>query len=223
MSYWATANLSQAETFQMLGESLNPESTKILTDMPAVLRESLLFPYTSGLQFVQGLQATGGWTAVDDAFARPPASTEQVLHPDKYVANEAPLAVRLPKDLAARLGAGWKVGLEDTLGEFSLKVWLANAGGGKGAATSAPASAGWGGDRVALLDGPDGATAVAISTTWDTPADAAEFATAAGLVVDGLTQPGGVLAPAGGTTVTVVIASSADLVGRVENALGLAG
>jgi hypothetical protein len=223
MSYWATANLSQAETFQMLGESLNPESTKILTDMPAVLRESLLFPYTSGLQFVQGLQATGGWTAVDDAFARPPASTEQVLHPDKYVANEAPLAVSLPKDLASRLGAGWKVGLEDTLGEFSLKVWLANAGGGKGAATAQGASAGWGGDRVALLDGPDGATAVAISTTWDTASDAAEFATAAGLVVDGLTQPGGVLAPAGGTTVTVVIASSADLVGRVENALGLAG
>ena len=42
-------------------------------------------------------------------------------------------------------------------------------------------------------------------------------------VVDGLAQPGGVLAPAGGTTVTVVIASSPDLVGRVENALGLAG
>src|SRR5260221_9392389 len=223
MSYWAAANLSQAETFQMLGESLNPESTKILTDMPAVLRESLLFPYTSGLQFVQGLQATGGWKAVDDAFSRPPASTEQVLHPDKYAANEAPVAVSLPKDLASRLGAGWKVGLEDTLGEFPLKVWLANAGGGKGAATAQGASTGWGGDRVALLDGPDGGTAVAISTTWDTAADAAEFATAAGLVVDGLAHPGGVLAPAGGTTVTVVIASSPDLVGRVENALGLAG
>jgi hypothetical protein len=223
MSYWAAANLSQAETLQMFGESLNPEATKILTDMPAALRESLLFPYTSGLQFVQGLQTTGGWMAVDDAFARPPASTEQVLHPDKYAANEAPVAVSLPKDLASRLGAGWKVGLEDTLGEFSLKVWLANAGGGKAAATAQGASAGWGGDRVALLDGPDSATAVAISTAWDTAADAAEFATAAGLVVGGLAQPGGVLAPADGTTVTVVIASSADLVGRVENALGLAG
>jgi hypothetical protein len=223
MSYWATAHLSQAETFQMLGESLNPEATKVLTDMPAVLRESLLFPYTSGLQFVQGIQAAGGWQAVNDAFGKPPASTEQILHPAKYAAGEAPVTVSLPNDLATRLGAGWKVGLEDTLGEFSLKVWLANAAGGKGAATATAASAGWGGDRAVLLDGPNGTSAVAISTTWDTPADAAEFATAAGLVVDGLANPGGVLAPVGGKTVTVVIASSTDLVGRVENVLGLAG
>ena len=223
MSYWATAHLSQAETFQMLGESLNPDATKILTDMPAVLRESLLFPYTSGLQFVQGLQLAGGWQAVNDAFGKPPASTEQILHPPKYAAGEAPVTVDLPNDLATRLGAGWKVGLEDTLGEFSLKVWLANAAGGKGAATAAAASAGWGGDRAVLLDGPNGATAVAISTAWDTSADAAEFATAAGLVVNGLANPGGVVAPTGGKIVTVVIASSADLVGRVENVLGLAG
>ena len=49
------------------------------------------------------------------------------------------------------------------------------------------------------------------------------LATAAGIVVDGLANPGGVLAPVGGKSVTVVIASSADLVGRVENVLGLAG
>jgi hypothetical protein len=222
MSYWASAFLTPQETFQMLGESLNPESTKVLNDMPAVLRESLLFPYTSGLSFVQGLQ-TAGWQAVNAAFATPPASTEQVIHPDKYAAAEAPVVVDLPDDLAKRLGAGWKVGLEDTLGEFSLRVWLANAGGGKGAAGAVTAAAGWGGDRVALLDGPDGATAVAISTTWDTGADAAEFATAARLVVGGLANPGDVLAPGAGRTVTVVIASTTDLVGRVENVLGLAG
>jgi hypothetical protein len=76
---------------------------------------------------------------------------------------------------------------------------------------------------VMLLDGPGGATAVAISSTWDTPADAAEFATAAGIVVDGLANPGDVLAPVGGKTVTVVVASSTDLVGHIENVLGLAG
>jgi hypothetical protein len=222
MSYWAVAHLTQAETFQMLAESLDPKTTEVLNKMPAVLRESLLFPYTSGLTFVQGLQASG-WQAVNDAFGRPPASTEQILHPGKYTAGEAPVAVALPKDLPTRLGAGWKVGLEDTLGEFSLRVWLANAGGGKAAATAQAAAAGWGGDRVVLLDGPAGATAVAISTTWDTATDAAEFATAAGLVVGGLASPGDVLAPQGGTTVTVVIASTRDVVGRVENALGLAG
>jgi hypothetical protein len=145
------------------------------------------------------------------------------MHPDKYADGEAPVVVDMPDDLAKRLGAGWTVGLEDTLGEFSLKVWLANAGGGKGAATAAAAAAGWGGDRAVLLDGPDGATAVAISTSWDTAADAREFETDARLVVGGLAKPGDVLASAGGKTVTVVIASSSDLVGRVENVLGLAG
>jgi hypothetical protein len=223
MSYWATANLTQAETFQLLSESLDPANTKILNEMPAVLRESLLFPYTSGLNFVQGLQAVGGWKAVDNAFGKPPASTEQVLHPDKYASGEAPIKVDMPKDLAAGLGAGWKVGLEDTLGEFQLKVWLANASGGKGASVADAAAAGWGGDRVALLDGPDGATAVVISTTWDTPQDAVEFAAAADVAAGGLAGSSDAISPVDGKTVTVVIAPSADLVGRIENVLGLAG
>jgi hypothetical protein len=223
MSYWATANLTQAETFQMLGESLDPANTKILNEMPAVLRESLLFPYTSGLAFVQGLQAGGGWQAVNDAFGKPPASTEQLLHPDKYASGEAPVKVDLPTDLATRLGAGWKVGLEDTLGEFQLKVWLGNASGGKGAGGAGAAAAGWGGDRVALLDGPNGAAAVVISTTWDTPQDALEFASAADLAVGGLAGSSDVINPVNGKTVTVVIAANADLVGRIENVLGLAG
>ena len=111
--------------------------------MPPVLRESLLFPYTGGLTFTQRLHGAGGWEAVNDAFAKPPASTEQILHPEKYDSGEAPLEVDLPDDLAARMGAGWKVGLEDTLGEFQLKVWLAETAG-DGAASAATAAAGLG-------------------------------------------------------------------------------
>jgi hypothetical protein len=223
MSYWAATNLSQAETFQMLAESLNPESTRILTEMPAVLRESLLFPYTSGLNFVQGLQAAGGWEAVNAAFKTPPASTEQILHPEKYTSGEQAVGGDLPDDLGKRLGQGWKGSLEDTLGEFSLRVWLANAAGGVAAATAQVAAAGWAGDRVAVLDGPNDSHALAISTSWDTATDAAEFATAARLVVGGLADRGDVLALTGGKTVTIVIASATDIVGRVENVLGLAG
>ncbi len=95
------------------------------------------------------------------------------------------------------MGAGWSVGMEDTLGEFQLKLWLANAA--DGAATSqadaTKAAAGWGGDRVALLDGPGGATAIVISSEWDSASDAAEFATQAKLVVASLAGAGEVLAP----------------------------
>ncbi|HEV8546731.1 MAG TPA: hypothetical protein VGQ64_10595 [Candidatus Limnocylindrales bacterium] len=220
MSLWQLDNLSQEELFELLGQSLDPEATKILTDMPAYLRETLLFPYTTGLSFTQGLYTSGGFAGVDAAFAKPPASTEQVIHPDKYAAGEAPMAVDLPNDLASRLGAGWKVGLEDTLGEEQLSIWLRQAASGGVGGTAA--AAGWGGDRVILLDGPEKTFAVALSTEWDTKADAAEFAKQAQLVVNGLDHPGGVLST-GGTTVSVVIASTNDLVGRVENVLGLAG
>ncbi|MEO5941629.1 MAG: hypothetical protein ABIZ72_11360, partial [Candidatus Limnocylindrales bacterium] len=102
MSLWQIQNLSQAELGQLLVGAGTDPGTQVLLDMPPVLRESLLFPYTSGLGFVQGIQAGGGWAAVNAAFARPPASTEQILHPEKYAGGEAPIAVMLPKDLAAR-------------------------------------------------------------------------------------------------------------------------
>jgi hypothetical protein len=222
MTLWQIAHLSQSELLQLLGQSLDPQVTASLAGMPAVLRESLLFPYTSGLSFTQGLQTSGGWAAVNAAFGLPPASTEQILHPKKYTSNEAPIHVDIPDDLAAKVGVGWTVGLEDTLGEFQLKLWLANAGPADATGADA-AAAGWGGDRTTILDGPDGAFAIVIRSEWDTPADAAEFAAKAKTVVGGLASPGDVRAVVDGKSVTVVIASGQDLVGRVENLLGLAG
>jgi hypothetical protein len=224
MTLWQIDNLSQAELIQLLGESLDPAVTGPLEKMPAVLRESLLFSYTSGLTFTQRLHSSGGWAAVDAAFGKPPASTEQILHPEKYDSGEAPTIVDLPDDLAARMGAGWSVGLEDTLGEFQLKLWLANAAGGVATdqANTTKAAAGWGGDRVAVLDGPGAVTAVAISSEWDTASDAAEFAAQAELVVQSLSGVGDVLAASGGTNVTVILAPSADLVTRLEDILSQA-
>jgi hypothetical protein len=224
MTLWQIDHLTQAELLRVLGESLDPAVTGPLEKMPVVLRESLMFSYTGGLTFTQRLQSSGGWAAVDAAFAKPPASTEQILHPEKYDPFEAPTIVDLPDDLAARMGAGWSVGLEDTLGEFQLKLWLANAAGGvatnQGDATKA--AAGWGGDRVAVLDGPGGATAVVIRSEWDTAPDAAEFAAQAELVVPSLSGSGDVLAAPGGTNVTVVLAPDAGLVSRLESVLGSA-
>ncbi len=97
MSLWQIDNLTQAEIIRLLGESLDPEITGPLEDMPAVLRETLLFPYTGGLTFTQRLHAGGGWAAVDAAFAKPPASTEQVIHPEKYDSRRGPDSGRPPR------------------------------------------------------------------------------------------------------------------------------
>ena len=118
--------------------------------MPAALKAQLLFPYTTGLGFVQGLQNKGGWDAVDQAFGAPPDSTEQVLHPEKYAAHEPPVTIAIPADLATRLGAGWTVDLQDTMGEFGLRTWLESVGG-LAAADAAAAADGWGGDRLVLV------------------------------------------------------------------------
>jgi hypothetical protein len=219
MTLWQIENLSPMELFQLIGESLNPEITGSLDGMPAILSESLLFPYTGGLAFTQALQV-GGWEAVNEAYADPPDSTEQVLHPEKYAAGEEPVDVDLPDDLAARMGGGWKVGLEDTFGEFQLKIWLDQATAASDPTSSAQAAAGWGGDRIALLDGPNGDWAIAMSTAWDTPGDAEEFADHARLVVDGLDGAGDVVGSRDPSAITVVLASSDAALDQLKVALG---
>ena len=221
MGLWAQQNLTPAELIEMIKEASDPEQAKILADMPDVLKENLLFPYTSGLTMVSSAQAKGGWTAVDALYGKPPASTEQVLHPDKYAAGEPPIAVTFPKDLAARLGTGWTVAMEDTLGEFELSVWLKTAGN-LDPATVSTASTGWGGDRVALVTNGDRAGAV-IDTRWDTPQDAAEFAAAAQTALDAVGGNHALIAIAGTDRVTLFVATDDATITALGSALGLAG
>jgi hypothetical protein len=189
---WTTANLTPKEMGQLLTASLDPKAVEALRRAPAYLREASLFPYLSGDPFVESLIAEGGYKAVDTAFAKPPVSTEQILHPDKYAQGEAPVEVRLPANLAGRTGHGWTEVGQDTLGEFILRLWLTQ--NGVPAATAIAAAAGWAGDRLALLRDPDGTASVAIVTNWDSVDDAHEFRAAAVLAFeagqfDGVIQP----------------------------------
>jgi hypothetical protein len=218
MTNWEISHLSQAELGQILaGTTSNDLQT--LMSMPPILRESLLFPYTLGLGFVQGLQSGGGWAAVDAAFADPPASTEQIIHPDKYAAREAPVDVEMPKDLATRLGAGWKITFEDSFGEFQMQVWL-KQNQAIPAATAVDAAAGWGGDRLALVEGPSGAWGVILRTVWDSDDDAAAFERAAADYVEQLPSPAGLI-PAHGPERWILIASDQDTLHFLASALEL--
>jgi hypothetical protein len=110
---------------------------------------------------------------VSKAFTKLPQSTEQIMHPDKYFAYEAPLKITLP-ELKPLLGPTWKRLDTDVNGEFGfyliLDEYLKNAGESKQAAS------GWGGDQFQLYEGANPTEVfVAQMTVWDTAADAREF------------------------------------------------
>jgi hypothetical protein len=158
-----------------------------LKKAPPFVQRSLLAPYVLGLPFVlRGslLQILTFRAAdIDRAFASPPASTEQLLHPDKYwseTAREVTRPQALP-DLSAAVGAGFRLLGQGTLGELGLAV-LVGAGVPDVTTTVAvapdawtsPAAAGVAGDVYHhYVRGKEAVTVLA--TAWDTAEDAEEF------------------------------------------------
>lgn len=167
MILYARSYFSPEEILQL--QLSSSEST--LDRAPLVVRDEVVFPYNEGVIFALQLWQQGGFDALNAAFRRPPQSTEQIMHPDKYLAGEAPLEVTLP-DLAATLGNGWKQLRSDVLGELDLRILLEQF---SDPVTASQGAAGWGGDRFAVLESPSGQLAVVISTVWDNENEAGEF------------------------------------------------
>ena len=114
---------------------------------------------------------TEDWSLVNEAHASPPASTEQILHPEKYGAGEEPIVVEIPA-FAGPPWEEWKPVWDSTLGELYLLAYLETFTGFEDAARAAQ---GWGGDSFALMRGPEGGHLLVWVLEWDTPEDAAEF------------------------------------------------
>lgn len=145
-----------------------------LAGAPEVILEQFGFPYVEGADFVEQVFDTGGRAAVDAAFADPPVSTEQVLHPEKYMAGEVALTVALP-DVAAALGDERTELFRDTVGEFLIRVILDLELSSTRASTVA---AGWGGDSIALHSDTTGRVLAVWVIAWDDSNEAQEFADA---------------------------------------------
>jgi hypothetical protein len=186
MFYWGLQNLTQQE-LTGLGDSLNPADLELLEAMPPILRRQLEFPYSEGFLFSLEVftSSPGGWAAIDETLRNPPATTEQILHPEKYFAGEAAVPVEIP-DLSVSLGSGWTRTYEQTMGELNLQVWV---GGGEEPIETFPGmppeqphadvAAGWGGDRLAMYESGTDGWAIAWEIAWDTDADAENFLTRA--------------------------------------------
>ena len=92
---------------QALGDLLPALQASGSAHLPRYLEDSLTWPYEGGLSFVNRLYARlHGWGLVNYALRRRrPATTEQVLHPDKYLTDERPLPVRAPPEPGPGLAA----------------------------------------------------------------------------------------------------------------------
>jgi hypothetical protein len=146
-----------------------PEGQEALDAAPAILRDTLAFPYTYGTEFVTAM-ATAGWAQVNTFFSDPPQSTEQILHPEKYLEREAPLILSVPP-LTDTLGIAWQRIEDNVLGEFQMSIYL---GVWLDAQRAAAASTGWGGDRyVVYVKGDD--ELLVLATAWDSATEQEEF------------------------------------------------
>ncbi len=168
MGLWAVNHLS-ADQLRQLAEEAGTLDPEALANAPAYLQGALTFPYEYGTAFAQAIVSALDWEALDAIWRNPPASTEQIIHPEKYGQDE-PVAVALPANLARALGAGWQEALRDVWGEADLILLTQEALGDEAYAVAD----GWGGSQYVYLTGPAGRSLFAIELAWDSTTEARE-------------------------------------------------
>lgn len=152
---------------------------------PYSIGYSMLFPYTSGLRFVHAVLKDGGWNAVNQAFNTPPASTEEILHPEKFNAKGKDFREITDQEaLELTNTPNAKMEFATTLGEFTLSLML---GSHIPKDEAARAAAGWAGDRTLIIN-QGSSRGVLLYAEWDSPEEAKEFYEAAQRFVDVLKE-----------------------------------
>ena len=123
-------------------------STPALKRAPPFLKDALIFPYFGGLTFSATILKPAGWSGLSAVFAKPPLSTQQILHPALYGSGKVPAQVTLPS-MEKLLGADWTKLEDNLMGEFGWKEVLKQFLGEDRAKTLAAA---WDGDRYVVYE-----------------------------------------------------------------------
>jgi hypothetical protein len=147
----------------------NQQATmKEFAGAPMWLRETLVFPYLAGADFVKWFEQTHpGREPYGTAM---PVSTEQILHPARYAAGDRPI------ELAFTGSPTGAVRYQDDLGEFESGLLLAQLLADTVELSAAADAVGWGGDRYEVLAVPTGGDALVWYSVWDNVAAADRWA-----------------------------------------------
>ena len=161
----------------MHGLSLKPTVAKFMGSSekfaaaPRYIKRSLVLPYAMGAEFIISLRQDAGWDwkRINEVYTDPPATTEQILRPERYwQKRDHPIIPKRP----FKLPADWKVLKKDTFGLMMISESLDR----KAAHSKAPRILdGWAGDETLLLGKAD-STVLVINSAWDNKASAASFA-----------------------------------------------
>ena len=141
-------------------------SDEIQPSLPDTIDDLNRFHYRYGVKFAEALYAKGGWGAVNEAYANPPITTEQIIHPEKYFAQEDALTVE-----AALVSGDWNLIATDRFGEYFIFVMLNNWISESRAELAAE---GWGGDVFNYYENDDDFL-FTWNIVWDSSEDAYEF------------------------------------------------
>ncbi|MBB5785921.1 hypothetical protein [Jiangella mangrovi] len=147
-------------------QELSGQTSADLDGLPHFIARQLEFPYVEGLTFTCDVFLDGGWDAVDATYDQVPATTAQILFPDRYRAGEAAVDVRDP----AGPGEAWQELRSDTFGAADLLFLLEAPGDDESVARSDPKelAAAWAGGEVTVWgDGDRTAVALVLADRGD--------------------------------------------------------
>jgi len=165
------------ETTPDLSKKIQEEAKSFgsgLENLSPIVREHLIFPYYGGLHFCREVFLAEGWEGINNLFTNPPLSTEQILHPEKYLkVLDAPLPIKKP-NLKFLTKSNLRLVFENTFGELGTRLFLSQFISEKRALV---ASEGWGNDRfwVWESEGNKSEYSTVWITLWDSQLDAKEF------------------------------------------------
>jgi hypothetical protein len=139
------ATLSSADKSQI--QAANAAGGPLPPGTPDILLELDSFPYQVGPPFTEAVVASAGLSRLDAAFAKPPTSTAQVIHPDLFLAGKAPVGVDFPSADGTVIDKGviGELGLDLILERLEIRGQLTTS-----QAQSIASS--WSGDRYIAWD-----------------------------------------------------------------------
>jgi hypothetical protein len=169
------ASLKEPQMAAFVGDDVK-SSLDAMDKIPPYMIDNLIGAYLKGLGFVFEVQGHGGWKEVEKLYtSAPPASTSQVLHPEKWFARAMPVKYTWGSFTGDRRFSDWDVLDQNVIGEVQ---WL-SIFKEFGMSADAPLLAAWDGDRYAVLKRKNSdELMLLLRTSWETEEAASAFAVA---------------------------------------------